>query len=94
MRCKSHISAIHSFRYVISYHCQFLHKFSTMLCLDDLSLLYPLLWRFLPILDANVDTLLVRDLDSHISMREVAAVKQFMNSRKVRKNNDTVTLPC
>ena len=34
--------------------------------------LYPLLWRFLPVLDRQVDNFLSRDLDSRISEREVA----------------------
>ena len=44
--------------------------------------IYPLIWRFLPILDPNVDILLSRDLDSTITSREVEAVKQFLNSSK------------
>ena len=35
-----------------------------------------------PVLHQDVDVLLVRDLDSHISMREVSAVKDFLNSTK------------
>ena len=35
-----------------------------------------------PVLHQDVDVLLVRDLDSHISMREVSAVKEFLNSTK------------
>ena len=41
---------------------------------------FPLNWRFLPIVDPQVDILLVRDLDSHISKREVMAVGEFLNS--------------
>ena len=47
------------------------------------SVIYPLIWRFLPVLDPMVDIVLVRDLDSRISTREVDAVKQFLNSEKV-----------
>ena len=45
--------------------------------------IYPLNWRFLPVLDPQVDIILVRDLDSNISAREVNAVKEFMSSNKV-----------
>ena len=50
--------------------------------IDSINRVYPLIWRFFPILDQDVDVLLVRDLDSHISMREVSAVKEFLNSTK------------
>ena len=39
--------------------------------LVNASLLYPLLWRFLPVLDRQVDYFLSRDLDSRINEREV-----------------------
>jgi len=39
--------------------------------LGNATLLYPLLWRFLPVIDVNVDFYLSRDLDSRISDREV-----------------------
>ena len=45
--------------------------------------IYPLNWRFLPVLDPQVDILLVRDLDSDITEREVEAVKEFLKSDKV-----------
>lgn len=48
----------------------------------NISKVYPLVWRFLPALDATVETLLVRDLDSQISNREVAAVSEFLKSNK------------
>lgn len=44
--------------------------------------IYPLVWRFFPVLDPYVDVLLVRDLDSHLSLREVNAVTEFMQSEK------------
>ena len=53
---------------------------------DSIGKVYPLIWRFFPILDQDVDVLLVRDLDSHISRREVSAVNEFLNSSKVRIN--------
>ena len=39
--------------------------------LGNATLLYPLIWRFLPVIDVNVDLFLSRDLDSRISDREV-----------------------
>lgn len=40
----------------------------------------PRLWRFLPLLDGSVEMMLSRDLDSNVSEREVAAVREWMNS--------------
>ena len=57
---------------------------------DSVQSLYPLLWRFLPVLDANVDVLLSRDLDSIITHREVAAVQEFLNSTYVIVNHTYV----
>ena len=45
--------------------------------------MYPLIWRFLPSLDPQVDLFFVRDLDSQISQREVDAVKEFLISGRV-----------
>ena len=39
--------------------------------LGNATVLYPLLWRFLPVIDRQVDVFLSRDLDSRISEREV-----------------------
>ena len=39
--------------------------------LGNASMLYPLLWRFLPVIDRQVDYFLSRDLDSRISVRGV-----------------------
>lgn len=39
--------------------------------LGNTSILFPLIWRFLPVIDVDVDTYLSRDLDSRISPREV-----------------------
>jgi len=50
--------------------------------LGNATLLYPLIWRFLPAMDVNVDLYLSRDLDSRISDREVAAVNEFLKSDK------------
>ena len=52
------------------------HKFG------NISHVYPLNWRFLPVVDEQVDILLVRDLDSDISPREVNAVNEFIQSEK------------
>ena len=43
------------------------------------------MWRFLPGMDRQVDSLFVRDLDSDISKREQEAVQEFSRSLKVLK---------
>jgi hypothetical protein len=48
--------------------------------LGNASRLYPLIWRFLPALDPQVDAFLSRDLDSRVSAREAAAVSEFLAS--------------
>ena len=40
--------------------------------LGNASMLYPLLWRFLPVIDRQVDYFLSRDLDSRINERGVS----------------------
>ena len=40
--------------------------------LGNASVLYPILWRFLPVIDVQVDAFLSRDLDSRINHREVS----------------------
>jgi hypothetical protein len=41
--------------------------------------LFPMMWRFLPLMDLTVDRMLSRDMDSSITTREVAAVDQWLN---------------
>jgi len=43
---------------------------------------FPMNWRFFPTLDPQVDAYLSRDLDSEFNEREIAAVKQWMESEK------------
>ena len=43
------------------------------------SWLYPLVWRFLPVLDPQVSLYFSRDLDSQLGERELAAVTEFVN---------------
>ncbi len=43
------------------------------------SILYPLVWRFLPLVDPQVSLLLSRDLDSEITAREAAALREFLD---------------
>eukprot|EP00096_Caligus_rogercresseyi_P007457 TRINITY_DN25318_c0_g1_i1.p1 TRINITY_DN25318_c0_g1~~TRINITY_DN25318_c0_g1_i1.p1 ORF type:complete len:364 (-),score=14.41 TRINITY_DN25318_c0_g1_i1:7-1098(-) len=50
--------------------------------LGDSTILYPLLWRFLPVLDKQVDIFFSRDLDSRISERESSAVQEFLRSQE------------
>lgn len=40
----------------------------------------PRLWRFLPLLDDNVEVFVTRDLDSRITSRETSAVAQWLKS--------------
>jgi hypothetical protein len=53
----------------------------------NISKVYPLIWRFFPALDQQVDVLLVRDLDSQLNQRELDAVNEFMSSKEVNKLN-------
>ena len=62
---------------------ELLTKYIFIIIQGNIVKIYPLNWRFLPVLDPQVDILLVRDLDSIISEREVNAVKEFMSSKKV-----------
>jgi hypothetical protein len=48
--------------------------------LGNATRLYPLIWRFLPVLDPQVDAFLSRDLDSRVSAREADAVSEFLAS--------------
>jgi len=49
----------------------------------DAADLFPMLWRFFPSLDPQVDILLSRDLDSLIGQREVSAVTEWLQSGKL-----------
>ena len=42
--------------------------------------LFPMVWRFLPLLDPTVDLFMSRDADSYIFEREIAAVQEWLNS--------------
>uniref|UniRef100_A0A0K2TR23 Uncharacterized protein n=1 Tax=Lepeophtheirus salmonis TaxID=72036 RepID=A0A0K2TR23_LEPSM len=44
--------------------------------------IFPMLWRFFPIGDTNVDYFFSRDLDSRITTREIHALLEFINSKK------------
>ena len=48
----------------------------------DLSLVFPMIWRFLPILDSQVSHFMSRDLDSVVTQREVDAVEEWLKSNK------------
>ena len=48
--------------------------------LGDLSSLFGMLWRFLPVLDPSVDLVVSRDLDSRLTTREQAAVQEWINT--------------
>lgn len=68
-----------------SVYCNNLHEMDLCPAVDNprlgnMSRLYPLIWRFLPSIDPQVDLFLSRDLDSRLSEREQAAVNQFLDS--------------
>ena len=44
----------------------------------DLSKIFGMVWRFLPLLDPLVDAVASRDLDSRLTAREAAAVTQWL----------------
>ena len=48
--------------------------------LSDAREIFPTIWRFLPMLDLQVDAMMSRDLDSIINERESAAVLQWIKS--------------
>merc|ERR1712235_60263 len=48
----------------------------------NVSSIFPMIWRFFPTLDPQVDIYLSRDLDTRFSEREVAAVTEWMRSGK------------
>ena len=54
--------------------------------LGNASILNPLVWRFLPLIDVQVDHFMSRDLDSRINPREVAAVRQFYSPAHKNKS--------
>ena len=49
----------------------------------DVSEVFPMMWRFIPTLDPQVDIMLSRDLDSRYSWRETAAVEEWLESGEV-----------
>ena len=48
--------------------------------MDDVREIFPMIWRFLPMLDLQVDILMSRDLDSLINERESASVTEWIKS--------------
>ena len=50
--------------------------------LGNATKLFPMIWRFLPVLDPQVTALLPRDLDSWINQREATAVHAWLQSNK------------
>merc|ERR1719391_1390928 len=50
--------------------------------LVNASHIFPMLWRFFPTLDPQVDLFVSRDLDSRFSERELAAVQEWIESGK------------
>ena len=48
--------------------------------MKDARKMFPMLWRFFPTLDPQVEVYLSRDLDSRFSAREVSAVMAWLNN--------------
>ena len=48
--------------------------------LGDLSGMFGMVWRFLPLLDPGVEVVVSRDLDSRITAREQAAVEDWLET--------------
>ena len=44
--------------------------------------MFPMIWRFFPTLDSQVDVFMSRDLDSVVKLREVEAVEEWLESGK------------
>ena len=44
--------------------------------------MFPMFWRFLPTLDPQVSVVMSRDLDSRITEREAAAVREWLESNR------------
>ena len=44
--------------------------------------MFPMLWRFFPTLDPQVDVFISRDLDSIVKLREMDAVEEWLHSGK------------
>ena len=49
---------------------------------QDQKNVFPMLWRFFPTMDPNVDLIMSRDLDSRFTAREAAAVREWLASNK------------
>lgn len=49
----------------------------------NITRVYPLMWQLFAALDPQVDLILVRELESSINAREVAAVNEFRLSKHV-----------
>ena len=58
--------------------------------LGNASGFYPLLWRFLPVLDPQVSLFFSRDLDSQVGERELAAVMEFVKSPDASVRNSFI----
>jgi hypothetical protein len=49
----------------------------------DVNTCKPMMWRFEPVLDPNVELMMSRDTDTRILLREKLAVDQWINSNKI-----------
>lgn len=59
-----------------------LKNLNVTLIKSDLDIAFGRLWRFLPSLDNNVDYFISRDTDSRLSMRDVVATNEWIDSGK------------
>ncbi|XP_050715764.1 uncharacterized protein LOC126998320 [Eriocheir sinensis] len=72
--------------------CPLLHRHPSLLFVCDvtnlppplgnLSSVHPMIWRVAPLGDPQVDTMIVRDTDSQVTQRQVAAVQEWLASGK------------
>ncbi|XP_045139141.1 uncharacterized protein LOC123520688 isoform X2 [Portunus trituberculatus] len=73
--------------------CPLLHRYSSLLYICDitslphplgnLSNVHPMMWRVVPLGDSEVAAMLIRDTDSQVSQRELAAVEEWLASGKM-----------
>lgn len=80
-------------RYNAAALCPLLHHYSSLLYICDitslphplgnLSNVHPTMWRLAPLGDSKITAILIRDTDSQVIQREVAAVEEWLASGKM-----------
>ena len=81
---------LNDFISTVAYTLQGGAKSCSSLQLGNASGLYPLLWRFLPVLDPQISLCFSRDLDSQLGERELAAVMEFVKSPEASVSNSSI----